>query len=122
MAEDSDTAENATQRIRINKIRANGAPEWVCHAWVGCEFEMVHHEKGTFVNYVPVVKFQQLNKEGTALATRDTETTLYLVSQGIALIELRRRSPAAARWYAEAYFPQPAAYFAFEEQEVQLLD
>ena len=111
--------------IRITKVQQGNYPEWVRNAWLGCELPCIPGIEEIFPTSISVTPQElQSTEEGHAQGKvpEEHKITGFLVRRDRALIILRKKLPAAALWYSNNNYLQPNSYFAFETQDVEIVE
>jgi len=109
--------------IRITKVQAGAYPEWVRNAWLGCEFPCVVGVEEILSDAGSITpKVFEFADDATEQEEPEYKITCFVVRRDIALTALRKKLPAAALWYCERNYLQPNKNFAFQTEDVEMVE
>jgi hypothetical protein len=99
-------------KIRIVSIPQGEAPQWVRHAWIGCELPCILDTCGHVP--VPVVGVHTRSFRGSIAG--------FSVDQRVALEILHQHNPNAAAWFGDHGYPRAGERFLFKTECCEVLE
>ena len=110
--------------IRVINVQAGTYPQWVRNAWLGCELPCIAgvEEMLTATNSITPKDLLEVVDDATQQEEPEYKITGFLVRRDTALTILRKKLPAAALWYCDNNYLQPNSYFAFETEDVEMVE